>query len=98
MFRPLPDVHIVGDDAHDADPQPVFQHMDAGREAHACAVPADVFADAAGVQGVQIGVQIGHTVIEIVVAQRHVVVTAAVHHLGEAAGVAQRVVAERTQG
>ena len=98
VLRPLPDVHIVGDDAHDADPQAVLQRVDAGGEAHPRAVPADIFADAAGVEGIEIGVQIRHAVVEVVVAQGHIVVAAAVHHLGEPAGVAQGIVAVSAQG
>lgn len=98
VLRLLPDVHVVGDDAHDADPQAVLQRVDAGREAHAGAVPADILADAAGVQSVEIAVQIVHAVVEVVVAQGHIVVAAAVHYLGEPAGVAQCVMAVGTQG
>ena len=52
MLRPFPNVHIVGDDADDTDAQTVFQRMDASREAHPGAVPADILTDAAGPQGV----------------------------------------------
>ena len=97
VLRPLPDVHIVGDNAHDADPQPVFQRVDAGGKAHSRAVPADVFTDAAGMEGIEIAVQIRHAVVEIVVAQRYIVIAAAVHHLGKPAGVPQRVVTVSAQ-
>ena len=98
VLRTFPDVHIVGDNAHDADLQAVLQRVDAGGEAHPRAVPADVFADAAGMEGVEIGVQIRHAVVEVVVAQGHIVIAAAVHHLGEPAGVAQGIVAVSAQG
>ena len=97
VLRPLPDVHIVGDNAHDADPQPVFQRVDAGGKAHSRAVPADVFTDTAGMEGIEIAVQIRHAVVEIMISQRHIVIAAAVHHFRKPAGIAQCNVAEGTQ-
>ena len=97
VLRPLPDVHIVGNDADNADPQPVFQRVDPGGEANARPVPPDVLANAAGAEGVEIAVQIRHAVVEIMISQRHIVIAAAVHHFRKPAGIAQCIVAEGTQ-
>ena len=94
MLRALPDIHVVGDDADDADAQPVFQHMHARGEADAAAGPADIFADAAGPERIEIAVQIRHAVVEVMVAERHIVVSAAVHDLGKLRRTADRIVAE----
>ena len=94
MLRTFPDVYIIGDDTDDADAQPVFQHMHARGESDAALVPADVFADAACPELVQIAVQIRHTVVEVVVAERHIVVSAAVHDLRELRRAADCIVAE----
>ena len=97
MLRTFPDVYIIGDDTDDADAQPVFQHMHARGESDAALVPADVFADAACPELVQIAVQIRHTVVEVVVAERHIVVSAAVHDLRELCRAADCIVAEGTE-
>ena len=97
MLRTLPDVHIVGDDADDADTQSVFQRVDTGWVANALALPADILTDAAGAQRLQVAIQVGHTVIKIVVAQCDIVVAAAVHHLGKGGGVFQGIMAEGAQ-
>ena len=94
MLRTLPDVYIISDNADDTDAQPVFQHMHARRKADAALVPADVFADAARPKRIQIAVQIRHAVIEVVVAERHIVVSAAVHDLGKLRRAADRIMAE----
>ena len=97
VLRLFPDVHIVGHDADDADPQPVLQRVDARGKAHPRLVPADVFAHTARFQHVEVAVKVRHPVVEVVVAQRHIVIAAAVHHLGEPAGVTQCVMAVGTQ-
>ena len=97
VLRLFPDVHIVGHDADDADPQPVFQRVDARGKAHPRLVPADVFAHAARFQHVEVAVKVWHPVVEVMVAQRHIVIAAAVHHLGKARGAADGIVAERPQ-
>ena len=97
VLRLFPDVHIVGHDADDADPQPVFQRVDARGKAHPRLVPTNVFAHAARFQHVEVAVKVRHPVVEVVVAQRHIVIAAAVHHLGEARGAADGIVAERPQ-
>ena len=97
VLRLFPDVHIVSHDADDADPQPVFQRVDARGKAHPRLVPADVFAHAARFQHVEVAVKVRHPVVEVMVAQRHIVIAAAVHHFRKPAGIAQRIVAEGTQ-
>ena len=97
MLRLFPDVHIVGHDADDADPQSVFQRVDARGEARPRLVPADVFAHAARLQRIEIAVKIRHAVVEVVVAERHIVVAAAVHHVGKTRGAADGIVAEGPQ-
>ena len=74
-----------------------FQRVDARGKAHPRLVPADVFAHAARFQHVEVAVKVWHPVVEVMVAQRHIVIAAAVHHLGKARGAADGIVAERPQ-
>ena len=94
MLRTFPDVYIIGDDTDDADAQSVFQHMHARGKTDIALVPADILADTACPERVQIAVQIRHAVVEVMVAECHIVVSAAVHDLGELRRAADRIVAE----
>ena len=97
MLRTFPDVYIIGDDTDDADAQSVFQHMHARGKTDVALVPADILADTACPERVQIAVQIRHTVVEIMVAERHIVVSAAVHDLGKLRRAADCIVTEGTE-
>ena len=93
MLRALPDVHVVGHNADDADAEPVFERMHPRGEASGVIGPADILADASGMQRIKIAVQICHAVVEIVVSERHIVVSAAVHDLGKFLSASDRIVA-----
>ena len=67
--------------------------MDPRGEASGAIGPADILADASGMQRIKIAVQICHAVVEIVVSERHIVVSAAVHDLGKFLSAADRIVA-----
>ena len=98
MLRPLPDVHIVRHDADDTDTKAVFERVDARRvERRAAVFRAHIFAHAPRVQVPEIRAEIVRAEVEIVVAERHIVVAAAVHDPGKGAAVADRVVAEGAQ-
>ena len=97
MLRLFPDVHIVGHDADDADPQSVFQCVDARGKAQPRPVPAHVFTHAAGLQRIEIAVKVRHSIVEVVVAERYIIIAAAVHHVGKARGAADGIVAEGPQ-
>ena len=72
--------------------------MDPAWKADGPVAPQGVLAHTAGVQRVQVGVQIRYAVVEIMIAQGHIVVSAAVHDLSKAAGVLLRIMAERPKG
>ena len=93
VFRPLPDVHVVGHNTDNADAKPVFERMYPRGEASGAIGPADILADASGMQRIKIAVQICHAVVEIVVPERHIVVSAAVHDLGKFLSASDRIVA-----
>ena len=94
MLRVLPDVHVIGDNADNADAQSVFQHVHTRGEADAAAGPADIFADAPGAERIEITVQIRHAVIKIMVSERHVIIPAPVHDFRKLRRTADRIVAE----
>ena len=88
---------MIGYDTDNADSKPVFQLMDPAGKADGPVAPQGVLAHTAGPQGVQIGVQIRHAVVEIMIAQGHIVVSAAIHDLSKATGVLLRIMAERPE-
>ena len=88
---------MVRHNADDAHPEAVLQHVDPAGKTDRPVTPQSVLADAAGLQSVQIRVQIGHPVVEIMVAQGHIVIPAAVHDLSKATGVLLGVMAESPQ-
>ena len=89
---------MVGDQPHDPHPQAVLQPVDPEGKRGGTVLPDQVLADAPGMQRVQVPPQVVYAVVEVVVAQGHKVIAAAVHHLGEASGVVQGVVAVGPQG
>ncbi len=98
VLRPFPDHHMVGNQPHNPHPQAVFQPVNLEGEGGGAVLPDQILADAPGPQRVQVPPQVVHAVVEVVVAQGHKVVAAAVHHLGKAPGVVQGVVAVGPQG
>ena len=93
IFRLLPDVDVMGDNAGQAHPQAVF-HGDHGGFFHPTQ-PLHIGAEAIGISGSQETIQIFLPVVEIMVAQGEKIIAAAVEHLGGDAGIFQAVFVEK---